>query len=127
LPKKLWLQNWCFNRYDGTIFFNPIATDSIKYLYFCALENSFHPLYGCYQFSSCSHQHTPMTTYNFFKDVLGSKQYRGICYRSNHYFLVEYDHDFIESEFYSSVDNLATNIVEHFLLSTPPTFKETIL
>ena len=55
LAKELWLQNWCFGRYNGDIFFNPIATDSIKYIYFHALENSFHPLYGCYQFSSCSH------------------------------------------------------------------------
>ena len=60
-----------------------------------------------------------MITYNFLKDVLRSKQYRGICFRSEHYFLVEYDHYFIESEFYSSVDNLATNIVEQFILSTP--------
>jgi len=121
LPKHLWLAASCFNRYDGSIHYNPIATDSIKYLYYYAIEpkDRSHPLFGCYQFSSCSHQQPPLTTYNFFKDVLSSKQYRGICYRSSHYFLVEYDHDFIESEFYSSVDNLATNIVEQFILSTP--------
>ena len=131
LPKELWLQCECFSRSNfvgnAVRHFNPIATDSIKYIFFNTLGNSLHPLYGCYQFSSCSHQATPTMTYNFLKDVLSSKQYRGICFRSDHYFLVEYDHDFIESEFYSSVDNLATNIVEQLLLSTPSSFKETVL
>ena len=74
-----------------------------------------------------AHISNPPRPHIIFKDVLSSKQYRGICFRSDHYFLVEYDHDFIESEFYSSVDNLATNIVEQLLLSTPSSFKETVL
>jgi hypothetical protein len=129
LPRDQWLEISGFNRcniwHDIMIYYNPIATDSIKYLFFNAIPGN--SLKGCYEFLSCSHQDTPMTTYNFFKDVLSSKQYRGICYAREHYFLVEYDHDLIESEFYSSVDNLATNIVEQFLLSTPTpsTLKET--
>lgn len=124
LHRDQWLENNGFNGrcnmwHDVFIYYNPIATDSIKYLFFNAITGADHPFKGCYQFLTCSHQNTPIVTYNFLKDVLGSKQYRGICFRSEHYFLVEYDHDFIESEFYSSVDNLTTNIVEQFILSTP--------
>jgi undecaprenyl pyrophosphate synthase len=46
LPQHLWLAASCFNRYDGSIHYNPIATDSIKYLYYYAIEteNRSHPL-----------------------------------------------------------------------------------
>jgi hypothetical protein len=72
----------------------------------------FSPL-GSNQFSCL--QDSKFFRYTYWKDYYLSSSYKHILFSNQHYYLYEYDNNFLSIEFHSALDNLVVNFLKFIL------------